>query len=121
MKSKRTILYVDDEKINLLLFEINFQDKYKVIGADSPEKGFLQLKENPDISVVISDMRMPDMNGVQFVAKAKKKFPNISYFILTGYDITEEIADALRTGLIDRYFKKPFNLKEISEAVDNVP
>ncbi len=120
MKNKRTILYVDDEEINLMLFEINFKEKYNVIGTDSPVEGLKILKNNPDISVVISDMRMPDMNGIQFIFKAKKKFPDICYFILTGYDITDEIASALDKKLINYYFKKPFNMKEIDDSIEKV-
>ncbi|RLD52140.1 MAG: response regulator [Bacteroidetes bacterium] len=120
MKNKRTILYVDDEEINLMLFEINFKEKYHVIGTDSPLKGLQILKDNHEISVVISDMRMPEMNGIQFIKKAKKKFPKICYFILTGYDITDEIAEALNNKLINFYFKKPFNMKEIDTSIQKV-
>ncbi len=120
MKKMRTILYVDDEEINLMLFEINFKEKYHVIGTDSPVKGLQILKNNPEISVVISDMKMPEMNGLQFIKKAKKKYPKICYFILTGYDITDEIAEALNCKLINFYFKKPFNMKEIDDSIQKV-
>ena len=120
MKNKRTILYVDDEEINLMLFEINFKEKYHVLGTNSPVKGLQILKDNHEISVVISDMRMPEMNGIQFIKKAKKKFPKICYFILTGYDITDEIAEALNNKLINFYFKKPFNMKEIDTSIQKV-
>lgn len=120
MNTKRTILYVDDEEINLMLFQINFKEKYNVIGTDSVSEGFKLLKKHPEISVVISDMRMPDMNGIQFIRKAKKKYPKICYFILTGYDITDEIAEALKTKLINFYFKKPFNMKEIDSSIEKV-
>ena len=118
MINKRTILYVDDEEINLMLFEINFKEKYNVIGIDSPVEGLRILKNNPEISYVISDMRMPEMNGIQFIKKAKKKYPDISFFILTGYDITDEIAEALEKKIINFYFKKPFNMKEIDAAIE---
>ncbi len=120
MKEKRTILYVDDEEINLLLFEINFKEKYNVLGTDSPNKALQILKSNHNISVVISDMRMPEMDGIQFIKKAKKKFPKICYFILTGYDITDEISEALDSKLIVFYFKKPFNMKEIDNTIEKV-
>ncbi len=120
MKEKRTILYVDDEEINLLLFEINFKEKYNVIGTDSPIKALQILKSNHNISVVISDMRMPEMDGIQFIKKAKKKFPKICYFILTGYDITNEISEALDSKLIVFYFKKPFNMKKIDNTIEKV-
>lgn len=120
MNTKRTILYVDDEEINLMLFQINFKEKYNVIGTDSASEGLKLLKNHPEISVVVSDMRMPVMNGIQFIKKAKKKYPKICYFILTGYDITDEIAEALKTKLINFYFKKPFNMKEIDSSIEKV-
>jgi len=57
------------------------------------------------------------MNGIEFIKKAKEKFPDKKFFILTGFEITEEILNALETGLILRYFSKPFNLNEIDSAI----
>lgn len=113
MNEKRTLLYVDDEPINLKLFSINFQNKYHVLTAGSGFEGLTILKSAPETQVVISDMKMPGMNGIEFIRKAKKEFPHMSYFILTGFDITEEIADALNENIICKYFRKPFNIKEI--------
>ena len=112
-----TILYVDDEPINLTLFKINFKNKYNIITAESGDQGLEQLKLNPYVNVVISDMKMPGMNGIEFIRMAKEDFPDISFFILTGFDITEEIARALEEKLIHKYFRKPFNIKEIDSAI----
>lgn len=120
MKKKIGILYVDDEKINLELFALVFKNKFNVITADSGFEGLEKLEENKDICVVISDMKMPEMNGIEFIKNAKKKFDNLVYFILTGFEITEEIADALNEKLINRYFKKPFNSKEIENTINDV-
>ena len=117
MDEKITILYVDDESVNLKLFEINFKKKFNVLTAESGAEGLEQLKVNPHTIVVISDMKMPGMNGIDFIRLAKKDFPNIFYFILTGFDITEEIADALNERLIHKYFRKPFNMKEIEDSI----
>ncbi|OFX23962.1 MAG: hypothetical protein A2041_14915 [Bacteroidetes bacterium GWA2_31_9b] len=117
MNDKPTILYVDDETINLKLFALNFKNKFNVIIAESGLEGFDLLKKNSLTSVVISDMKMPGMSGIDFIKLAKKDFPEISYFILTGFDITEEIADALNERLIHKYFRKPFNLKEIESSI----
>lgn len=111
------ILYVDDEPINLKLFELNFKNKYKVLTALSGFEGLDILKSNQDTSVVISDMKMPGMNGIEFIKEAKKRHPSINFYILTGFDITEEIADALNEKLIHKYFRKPFNMKEIEDAI----
>lgn len=117
MDEKITILYVDDESVNLKLFEINFKKKFNVLTAESGAEGLEQLKVNPHTIVVISDMKMPGMNGIDFIRLAKKDFPHIRFFILTGFDITEEIADALNERLIHKYFRKPFNMKEIEDSI----
>ena len=118
MNEKQTILYVDDEAINLVVFEANFIGKFNVITADSGFEGIKILENKPDIPIVISDMKMPGMNGIEFIKTAKKQFPNIVYFILTGFDITDEISSALDDKLINDYFKKPFNGREIEDSIN---
>jgi len=120
MDSKHTILYVDDEQLNLQLFAINFKDKYNVVTAISGQEGINTLKSNQKIKFVISDMKMPGMNGIQFIKLAKLEFPSILFYILTGFEITKEIADALNDKLILKYFRKPFNIRDIEAAIDEV-
>ena len=114
---KVKILYVDDETINLQLFEINFSDKYVVFTVESGMEGIDILDKNPDIKIIISDMKMPNMNGIEFIKEAKKKYPEKKYFILTGFEITDEIQDALNSKLILKYFRKPFNINEIEKTI----
>jgi DNA-binding NtrC family response regulator len=97
---------------------INFKNRYNVLTAGSGFEGLIILKSAPETRVVISDMKMPGMNGIQFIRKARTEYPHIAYFILTGFDITEEIADALNEKLIYKYFRKPFNLKEIELSIE---
>lgn len=111
------VLYVDDEQLNLTLFEINFKKKFIVRTALSGEAGLEILCGEPGIPVVISDMKMPGMSGIEFVRKAKEQFPQIFFFILTGYGITEEITLALEEKLIHKYFKKPFHMKDVETAI----
>jgi len=120
MKQNATLLYVDDEPINLTVFELNFKKKYKVITASSGKEGLLRLEENRDIIIVISDMKMPGMDGIEFIRKAKENFDSITYFILTGFDITEEISKALDENIIQKYFRKPFNVKEIDSTIAKI-
>jgi two-component system, response regulator, stage 0 sporulation protein F len=117
MNQTPALLYVDDEPLNLTLFEINFQKKYRVRTALSGEKGLDILRIEPSIAVVITDMKMPGMNGIEFIRKAKESFPEIVFFILTGYEITGEIIQALEEKLIHKYFKKPFLMKELETAI----
>ena len=113
-----TILYVDDEEINLFLFKKSFSKKYDVITANSGGLGLEALKEHADkIIVVISDMRMPVMTGVEFIRKAKALHDNIVYYILTGFEYNDEIDAAIKTTLIQKFFTKPFNYEEIDMAI----
>jgi len=117
MNRKPKILYVDDEFINLQLFKINFDNKYEVFTAENGITGLEVLDNNPDIIVVISDMKMPLMNGIEFIKKAKEKYSHIRFYILTGFQITEEIQEALNSKLILKYFSKPFNLNKIDATL----
>ncbi|MBN1788997.1 MAG: response regulator [Bacteroidales bacterium] len=117
MDDMKTLLYVDDEPINLRLFAINFKNKFHVLSAGSGFEGLSLLKSSPETRIVISDMKMPGMNGIEFIKKVKKEFPEILCFILTGFDITEDIADALNERIILKYFRKPFNIKEIELSI----
>lgn len=113
-----TVLYVDDEKDNLFVFKANFNRKFEVITTLSPLDALEQLElHHEDIIVVISDMRMPVMNGVEFIKKAKAKYNNICYYILTGYGHNEEIEAALESRIIEDYFTKPFDAVEIEKAI----
>jgi two-component system, response regulator, stage 0 sporulation protein F len=118
MTDKITLLYVDDEPINLILFEVNFKKKYNVFTAASGYEGLTCLKSNPSIMVVVSDLKMPGMNGLEFVKHAKRDFPNIIFFILTGYGLTEEISAAIEEKMINKYFSKPFNINEMANSID---
>lgn len=118
MSKKTKILYVDDEHINLLLFEANFNTNYEVLIAEDGLSGLNILEANPDTLIIISDMKMPNMNGIEFINRAKKKYPDKKFYILTGFEITEEIQKALESGLILKYFSKPFNINEIESSIN---
>jgi two-component system, response regulator, stage 0 sporulation protein F len=120
MSDKLKIMYVDDEELNLHLFKLNFNRKYEVITAESGISALNLLEEHLDTVIVISDMKMPIMTGIEFIQKAKVKYPDIKFYILTGYDITNEIQEALDTKLILEYFRKPFDFNEIENAIKTV-
>lgn len=114
-----SILYVDDEEPNLFLFKVTFEEKYDIITSQSGEEGLLKLKdEHHKIIVVISDMSMPEMNGVEFIRKAQERYDNIAYFILTGYDYNDEIDQAVKDRVVQKFFTKPFVPEQIIEAIE---
>jgi response regulator RpfG family c-di-GMP phosphodiesterase len=114
------VLYVDDEFVNRELFKISLETHYHVLLAESGMSGLKILKENSDIQVIISDMKMPHMNGIEFVKKAKELYPTIKCFILTGYGLTDIIQEAINDGLILACLNKPFEMEKINEEIQNV-
>ena len=60
------------------------------------------------------------MNGMDFIATVRLEFPNIVYIILTGFDITDEIMTALNEHVIQHYFRKPYDIKQIEAAIHEV-
>ena len=112
------ILYVDDDESNLFLFKINFESKYTVYTASSGWEGLEVLKaHHDDIIVVISDMKMPRMNGVEFIKKAKELYSNLIYFVLSAFEYNKEIVEAVDAGIVDRFFTKPFDMERIEAVI----
>lgn len=113
------ILLVDDE-INItkalrrLLMEV---DQYEVFTADSGADGLLLLKEEPDVGVIISDQRMPQMTGVEFLAQARELTPDAVRILLTGYADIEASIGAINQGAVFRYLTKPWKDEELLQAV----
>lgn len=119
MSEKYTILYVDDEMMNLLLFKRLFKDHFIIHTAESGKAGIEILSSQREIKAVLSDMKMPGMSGIEFVTIAKKEFPNTHFFILTGFEFTPEIADAMKNQIISNYFSKPLNINEIVTSIND--
>ncbi|MEQ9425373.1 MAG: response regulator [Cyclobacteriaceae bacterium] len=121
MSSKTTLLYVDDEQLNTFIFKANFDTKYNVITASSAIEGLEKLDENhADINAVITDMRMPNMNGVEFVKKAKQKYGDKYYYVLSAFTYDDEIQTALNNNLIKKFFTKPFSREEIEAEMESL-
>ena len=107
---KPTILFVDDEVINLFVLKKRFENDYEVLTAESGEEAIEIIRENAvNINAVISDLRMPGIDGLELINQAKEILPDTPFFLLTGYENNEQITNALSEGLITSSFKKPFD------------
>ena len=91
------VLYVDDEEGNLLAFRAGFRRELEVFTAKSGQEG-LALLENTPVQVVISDQRMPGMNGTEFLAQVRERWPRAVRIMLTGYSDLQGVVDATPTG-----------------------
>lgn len=116
---KKTILFVDDEEINLFVLERRFESDYNVLTANSALEAIEIIKsQKGTLDALISDLKMPDKNGLEVIEETKESLEGVPCFLLTGYDNNDEINHALETKTIERLFKKPFNYNEISSTLN---
>lgn len=113
---KISILYVDDEENNLISFKATFRLKYKVFTAISGADAIKVLEENL-IHVIITDQRMPNMTGVEFLEKVIEKFTDPIRILLTGYTDMNAVVDAINKGKIFHYLTKPWNEEELDKTI----
>ena len=115
--NKKNILYVDDEEINLSLFELTFNSLYNILTATSGNAG-LEILETHQIDIVISDMKMPLMDGLTFIQKIKERRPALPCLILSGYQLTEPVRKAIASKIIIAYIMKPFKKGQLVELIE---
>ncbi|PQJ11372.1 two-component system response regulator [Flavipsychrobacter stenotrophus] len=114
--NKIVVLYVDDEENNLVSFKAVFRIKYKVLTAISGEEAIKVLKNN-DVNVIITDQRMPNMTGVEFLENIIDEFPLPTRILLTGYADMNAVIDAVNKGKIFHYLTKPWNEEELDMTI----
>jgi len=114
------ILFVDDEKNVLRSLERTFLDEdYEILTANSGPEGLQTLHDVPDIQVVISDYRMPEMNGVEFLRQVRKQWPDTVRIVLSGYADSASIVSAINEGQIYKFIPKPWNDDELKVTIVN--
>jgi len=111
------ILYVDDEANNLVSFKAVFRIKYNIFTAIRGEEALKILHNNP-INVIITDQRMPQMTGVEFLESILPQFPDPIRVLLTGYADMNAVVDAVNKGKIFHYLTKPWNEEELDMVIN---
>jgi response regulator RpfG family c-di-GMP phosphodiesterase len=117
-KGKISVLYVDDEVHNLVSFKANFRSFYTIYTAESAEEA-RKILEKEKINIIITDQRMPNITGVEFLESIIKEYPDPIRMLLTGYSDMESIIEAINKGQIYRYITKPFVADELKMNIDN--
>ena len=121
-KPDRTLLLVDDEE-NILssLTRLFRRDGYTILRANSGQQGIEILKDNP-VGVIVSDQRMPEMTGVEFLSQVKVTHPDTIRIVLSGYTDLKSITDAINDGAIYKFLTKPWDddllQKNVAEAFE---
>ena len=115
--NKPKILVVDDEPDNLDLLYRTFHHDYKVLRAASGPVALEVLAKEGDIAVIISDQRMPQMSGTEFLSLTATQYPDIIRIILTGYTDVDDLVEAINTGKVFKYVTKPWEAEELKVLV----
>jgi signal transduction histidine kinase/class 3 adenylate cyclase len=115
--SKPKILVVDDEPDNLDLLYRTFYREYQVLRATSGPAALEILANHKDIAVIISDQRMPQMSGTEFLSLTATQYPDIIRIILTGYTDVEDLVEAINSGKVFKYVTKPWEAEELRGVV----
>lgn len=112
------VLFVDDEE-NILksLARLFMDEDFEVITASSARDGLRRLMETEDVGVIVSDQRMPEITGVQFLGQAREMAPDALRIMLTGYADLSATMDAINRGGAFRYITKPWNDNELIQII----
>ncbi len=113
---KYNILYVDDEPSNLRIFKDTFRRNFNIHIATSAKEG-IQILDDHNIDLIISDQRMPEMTGVELLKYSFQKYPKTNRILLTGYSDIKAIEDAINQARVFQYVQKPWSEKSLLEII----
>lgn len=114
---KPKMLVVDDEPDNLDLLYRTFRRDFSVLRAESGVVALEVLQREGEVAVIISDQRMPEMKGTEFLSKTVPQFPDTMRIILTGFTDVEDLVDAINSGQVYKYITKPWDPNELKAVV----
>jgi len=114
--SEKSILIVDDELlIRDLLYDFFVEQGWKTSIAENGQKA-LDILEDKNIDLVLTDLRMPDMDGLVLTSEMHSSYPDIPVVIMTAYPSVDTAVEALRNRVVD-YITKPFNINRLYKTV----
>lgn len=114
----KTVLFVDDEEMNLFILNRLFSNDFNVITASSAAEGLEVIRDlTEEIDALVTDLKMPEVSGLQMITEAGDLLKDKPRFLLTGYNYHAEIDEALASNKITGVFKKPFDFEEIRKIL----
>ncbi len=114
---KAKMLVVDDEPDNLDLLYRTFRRDFQVLKAESGVRALELLAQEGEVAVIISDQRMPEMKGTEFLSRTVPEFPDTVRIILTGFTDVEDLVEAINSGQVYKYITKPWDPDELKAVV----
>lgn len=112
-----TLLFVDDEvAILAAITRVLRGSPFVVLTANDPQSAIAVLRQRP-VDVLVSDVDMPGMTGLELVALARREFPTTMRMLLTGAATEERVVRAINEGEVARFFVKPFDAKTFGDSI----
>lgn len=115
---KLKLMVVDDEPDNLDLLYRTFRRDFDVVRADSAIAALKLLDQQGEMAVIISDQRMPEMLGTEFLSKTVDRYPDTIRIVLTGYTDVEDLVEAINAGKVFKYITKPWKPQQLQLVVE---
>jgi DNA-binding NtrC family response regulator len=113
---KAVLVVDDDEQIVALLQRLLILEGYTVLSARSALEGFELLSIN-SVAVIVSDFKMPGMNGAEFLGRAKELYPDTVRIMLSGYADLDSVTNAINRGAIYKFLSKPWRDDDVKEKI----
>jgi two-component system NtrC family response regulator len=113
---KRTVLIAEDEEKMRRILELNLQDQYRILFAKDGEEALRVFKEN-EVNLLLTDMRMPERDGLSLLHEVKRLRPEIPVILITAYGTIESAVNAMKEGAFD-YLLKPIKMEEVELVIE---
>jgi serine/threonine protein kinase/CheY-like chemotaxis protein len=116
LTKKHTILVIDDEPDLIQSVQEMLRLDYQVLGATRAVDG-LRILEREPVQIVMTDQRMPEMSGVEFLKILRESYPDVTRLLFTAYADIEAVTDAINQGNVYRYISKPWEPHELLQVL----
>ncbi len=114
---KLKMLIVDDERDNLDLLYRSFRLDFQVLRSESAISALALLEKHGEVAIIISDQRMPEMLGTEFLGLVADRFPDTIRIVLTAYTDVKDLVDAINSGKVFKYITKPWNQQQLKDVI----
>ncbi len=114
---KSTLLVVDDEKNIRRVFKDTYGEDYEILTSDCAADALEKLRDNGEVELVISDVKMPEQSGLELLEVLEDEYPEIPVILVTGYATVDMAVDAMKKGAFD-FVVKPFDFDELEGQIE---
>ncbi|MFL6350192.1 MAG: response regulator [Nitrososphaeraceae archaeon] len=121
--NSKSILAIDDEyDIVNLIQESLYRHRFKICIFTEPSAALEHfISHSKDYGIVISDIRMPGMNGYEFIRNVKESNPKVKVILMTAFEIDDkEFHDVLSDIKLDAFLQKPFHIQQLNEVIEKI-